>query len=97
MKKPSRHHLNHEIKVDITGNNVSTSWTPWHDALRKTHHHICDVLVENTQPQSNDDKTQDEAKLRHMLQNNWQVLIKSVEILKKGKKQRNPLLWIGGD
>lgn len=83
VKKPSRHHLNHEVKVNIP---VTTcrhhgllGMMPW-----ERHHHICDVLVQNRHSQSNHHKTLDEGKLRHMLQNKWQVLIESQDL--KGKR-----------
>lgn len=59
-----------------------------YDAPRRTQHHFCGNLPQNTEPQSSFEKALDKPTLRDMLQNKELVLSKSVEVMRDKEKLR---------
>ena len=89
IEKPSRHHLSQVNKASITSNNVYRHYAHYvYDAMRKARP-FSGIPAQNVWPESNHERTSDKHKSRDILQNNWQVFIESVEIMKDKERQRN--------
>ena len=80
MEKPSRHHLNQVIKVNITSNETYQHHTSQDDALRRAAHHFWRIRAQNARPEFNYEETSHKPKKRDILQGNWPVLFKSVTV-----------------
>ena len=52
MKKPSKHHLIHVMKVHITSDAMWIPHIPWYDEIKREVD-LCGILSTNPQPQSN--------------------------------------------
>lgn len=87
MKKPKKYHLNEVIKVNILEWDKLMSWASWYDTLRRTHCHFCGISAPNTRTNFN---------LRDILQNNWPMILKTIDVMTEKDKKNWGLkcFWI---
>lgn len=74
--------LNQVLKGTTTGNGINQSRTPPPEDAMRTQSRFCDTAAKNGQPKSNSEETSDDPKVRDVLQSNWHVIFKSIEVIK---------------